>query len=53
MKDDKTIARIRLVRSQISAKCGHDVDRLGKYYMKRQSQRKHKLFSGSHAAVVK
>ena len=51
MKDDKTIARIRAVRRQISAKFGHDVDRLGKYYMNRQSKRKHKSFSGSHATV--
>ena len=47
MKDDKTISRIRAVRPKISAKFGHDVERLGKYYMKRQSRNKHKLFNGS------
>ena len=43
MKDDKTIARIRAVRRKISAKFGHDVERLGKYYMKRQQKHKSKL----------
>ena len=52
MKDDKTISRIRTIRHQISAKFDHDVERLGKYYMKRQSRHKHKLFKGSHATVV-
>ena len=52
MKDDKTISRIRTVRRQISAKFGHDVERLGKYYMKRQSRHKHKMFSGSHLIVA-
>ena len=52
MRDDKTISRIRAVRRQISAKFSHDVERLGKYYMKRQMRHKHKLFSGSHATVV-
>lgn len=52
MKDDKTISRIRVVRREISAKFGHDVERLGKYYMRRQARHKHKLFSGSHLAVT-
>ena len=52
MKDDKTISRIRAVRRQISAEFGHDVERLGKYYIKRQSQHKHKMFSGSHLATT-
>ncbi len=46
MKDDKTISRIRDARRKISAKFGHSVERLGKYYMKRQAQHKHKLLSG-------
>ena len=52
MKDDKTISRIRAVRRQISAKFGHDVERLGKYYMKRQMRYKHKLLRGSHLVGV-
>ena len=52
MKDDKTISRIRAVRRKISAKFGHDVERLGKYYMKRQTQHKHKMFTGSHLVVA-
>ena len=52
MKDDKTISRIRAVRRQISAKFGHDVQRLGQYYMKRQARHKHKLFSGSHLTIA-
>lgn len=52
MKDDKTIARIRTVRRQISAKFGHDIEKLGKYYIKHQVRHKHKLFSGSHLAVL-
>ena len=52
MKDDKTISRIRAVRQQISAKFGHDVERLGKYYMKRQGRSKHKLSQGSLIANV-
>ena len=52
MKDDKTISRIRAIRRQISAKFGHDVERLGKYYIKRQSLHKHKLFNSSHVAIV-
>jgi hypothetical protein len=47
MKDDKTISRIRAVRRKISAKFGHSIERVGKYYMKRQAQHKHKLLSGS------
>ena len=52
MRDDKTISRIRSVRKEISAKLGHDIERLGKYYMRRQTKHKHKLFSGSHLAVA-
>ena len=47
MKDDKTIARIRAVRRQISAKFGHSIERLGKYYMKRQEKQGHKLIKAS------
>ena len=50
MKDDKAIARIRAVRHKISAKFGHDVERLGKYYMKRQQKHKSKLLgAAAHA----
>ena len=52
MKDDKTISRIRTVRHQISAKFGHNVERLGKYYMKRQARHKNRLFTGSGTVVV-
>ncbi len=52
MKDDATISRIRTVRHQVSAKFGHNIERLGKYYMKRQAQHKNKLFTGSTVAVV-
>ena len=52
MKDDKTISRIREARRDISAKFGHDIQRLGKYYMKRQTRNKHKLFGGSHIALA-
>ena len=52
MKDDKTISRIRSVRKQISAKLGHDIERLGRYYMRRQTKSKHKLFSGPHLVVT-
>ena len=43
MKDDKVIARIRAVRHKISAKFGHDVERLCKYFMKRQQKHKSRL----------
>ena len=45
MKDDKTISRIRAVRRKISARFGHDIERLGKYYMKRQAQHKNKILN--------
>ena len=50
MKDDKTISRIRTARHEISAQCGHSIERLGKYYMRRQLRHKNKLFSGSTEA---
>ena len=43
MKEDKLIASIRAVRHKISARFGHDVDRLCKYYMKRQQKHKNRL----------
>ena len=43
MKDDKAIARILAVRHKISAKFGHDVDRICEYYMKRQQKHKNRL----------
>jgi len=46
MKEDKLIAGIRAVRHKISARFGHDVDRLCKYYMKRQQKHKSKLLRG-------
>ena len=52
MEDDKTISRIRAVRRKISAKFGHDVEKLGKYYMEHQIRHKHKLLSDSHLANV-
>ena len=52
MKDDKTIARIRAVRRQISEKFGHDIERLGKYYMKRQARQRNKLLSGFREALA-
>ena len=52
MKDDKTISRIRTARHEISAKFGHSIERLGKYYMKRQARYKNKLFTGSSVGAV-
>ena len=49
MKDNPTIARIRAVRRQISAKFGHSIERLGKYYMKRQEKHGHKLIKASES----
>jgi len=43
MQEDKLIASIRAVRHKISARFGHDVERLGKYYMKRQQKHKNRL----------
>lgn len=43
MKDDKIIARIRAVRSKISAKFDHDPKKLCEFFMKRQLKNKNKL----------
>ena len=43
MEEDKLIASIRSVRHKISARFGHDVDRLCEYYMKRQQKHKNRL----------
>lgn len=47
MKDNPTIARIREARMKISARFGHDIEKLGRYYMKRQKRHKHKLIKAS------
>ena len=47
MKDDPTIARIRMVRKKISARFGHDVEKLARHYMKRQEKQGHKLIKTS------
>ena len=43
MKDNATIARIRAVRRKISAQFGHDPEKLGKFFMKRQQKHKSRL----------
>ena len=47
MKDNPTIARIRETRMKISARFGHDIEKLGRYYMKRQKRHQHKLIKAS------
>ena len=47
MKDDPTIARIRLARKKISARFGNDIEKLTRHYMKRQEKHKHKLIKAS------
>lgn len=43
MKDDPTIARVRLARKKISARFGHSTEKLVRHYMKLQEKHKHKL----------
>ena len=50
MKDDATISRIRTVRKEISAKFGHDLQRLGEHYMKRQAKHKDRLLGAKMLA---
>lgn len=52
MKDDQTISRIRSIRRKISAKFNHNIERLGKYYIDRQSKSKYKMFHGSHSVII-
>jgi len=47
MKDNPTIARIRETRMKISARFGHDIEKLGRYYMERQKRHQHKLIKAS------
>ena len=49
MKDDKTIARIREVRKRISAKFGHNVEKMVKHYIKTQAKHKNRLITPVHA----
>jgi len=39
MNPDPTLARIREARRRISQKCGHDPEKLVRYYMKLQEER--------------
>ena len=50
MKDDPTISRIRTARKEISARFGHDLERLGEHYMKRQAKHKDRLFGSKMLA---
>ncbi len=50
MKDDSTISRIRAVRKEISVRFGHDLERLGEHYMKRQARYKDRLFGAKMLA---
>ena len=45
MKDDKAIVQIREVRHKISAKFGHDVDRLVRHYIRLQSKHKNRILA--------
>jgi len=49
MKDNPTITRIRKARMKISARFGHDIEKLGRYYMKRQ--KRHRILANE--AVLK
>ena len=48
MKDDKTIARIREIRKRISARFGHNVEKMVKHYIKTQAKRKYRLITSVH-----
>ena len=47
MKDDPTISRIRKARKKISARFGHNTEKLVRHYMKLQEKHKHKLIKTS------
>jgi len=47
MKDNPTIARIRKARHEISARFGHNTERLVKHYIKIQNRHKERLISAS------
>ena len=54
MKDDPTISRIRTARKEISARFGHNIEKLARHYMKRQEKHGHKLIktSESHTHMI-
>jgi len=43
MNDEPTLTRIRNARQRISAKCGHDPEKLVEYYIELQKQYKDRL----------
>lgn len=45
MNDEPTLTRIREARQRISAKCGHDPEKLVEYYMELQKQYQDRLIS--------
>ena len=47
MKDDKTIQRIRKVRSKISARFGHDTRKLVRHYQKLEKEFAGRLLSSA------
>jgi len=45
MNDEPTLTRIRHARQRISAKCGHDPEKLVEYYIALQKQYQDRLIS--------
>jgi len=43
MNDEPTLTRIRKARQRISAKCGHDPEKLVEYYIELQKQYQDRL----------
>jgi len=48
MKDDKIILRIREARHRISAKFGHDIEKMVKYYVRKQGKHKSCALAVTH-----
>jgi hypothetical protein len=51
-KDDPTITRIREARHQISKQCGHDPQKIVKYYAKLQEKYRDRIISDSEEEIM-